>query len=64
MSEKKLSKEQIEALQKCKTKEEVAKFAQENQLTDEELKKITGGNVLCDSIQKSDIDIRKDWYEN
>ena len=43
MADKKLTKEQIEALQKCKTKEEVEKFAKENQLTDEELKKVTGG---------------------
>ncbi len=43
MAEIKLNKEQIEALQNCKTKEEVAKFAKENQLTDEELEKVVGG---------------------
>lgn len=44
MVEIKLSKEQMKTLQKCKTKEEVKKFAKENQLTDEELKKVIGGN--------------------
>ena len=43
MAEIKLNQELIEELQKCKTKEEVAKFAQENQLTDEELEKVVGG---------------------
>ena len=44
MADKKLTKEQVEALEKCKTKEEVEKFGKENdQLTDEELEKMTGG---------------------
>ncbi len=43
MAEKKLTQEQVETLQKCKSKEEVEKFVKENQLTDEELEKVTGG---------------------
>ncbi len=43
MPEKKLTQEQVETLQKCKTKEEVEKFAKDNQLTDEELEKVVGG---------------------
>ncbi|MCQ2362428.1 MAG: hypothetical protein MJ048_05260 [Acidaminococcaceae bacterium] len=48
MADKKLTKEQVEALEKCKTKEEVEKFGKENdQLTDEELEKMTGGGLTA-----------------
>ena len=50
MPENKLTKEDLEALKQCHSKEEVKKYLSSRQLSEDELDKVSGGNWFWDAI--------------
>ena len=50
MPENKLTKEDLEALKQCRSKEEVKKYLSNRQLSEDELDKVSGGNWFWDAL--------------